>query len=145
MIRTYLIAMALGMAAPAIAQMPPPEYAHRQLDDPALEASARELMHELRCLTCQSQSIADSEAPMAQTMRDEVRSQMAQGRSAEEVRAWMMQRYGDYVTFEPELSAATWPLFALPALFLAIAVFLVWRRMATGRERARDSEETQTP
>ena len=137
----WLAAIAIVCAsAPAAALTSAPEYANRQLEDAALEASARDLMHELRCLTCQSQSIADSEAPMAQTMRDEVRSQLAQGRSVDEVRAWMIQRYGDYVTFDPQIGSVTWPLFVLPAIFIALALLLVLRRLGRRGGQSTDTD-----
>ncbi len=71
MIRAFLAALVLALALPATAQqsMPPAPYAYRQLDDPAQEQAAQELMETLRCLKCQSQSIADSDAPMAGDMR----------------------------------------------------------------------------
>jgi cytochrome c-type biogenesis protein CcmH len=112
-----------GMFGPALAQdsMPPAPYAYRQLDDPAQEAAAQELMETLRCLKCQSQSIADSDAPMAGDMRHQVRIRIAAGEDPEAVRGWLMQRYGDYVSYKPEVSATTWPLFAIPVLLVLLA------------------------
>ncbi|MGB3167229.1 MAG: cytochrome c-type biogenesis protein [Alteraurantiacibacter sp.] len=119
------------MAAPLAAQdaLPPAPYAYTQLEDPAKEADARELMHTLRCVTCQSQSIADSDAPMAGDMRHQVRSRIAAGESPEEVRRWLIQRYGDYVSYEPVASSTTWPLFAVPVLLLLLAIGLLSRRI----------------
>src|SRR5690606_19042950 len=110
-------------AAPAAAQdlLPPAPYAYRQIDDPALEAQARALMETLRCLKCQSQSIADSDAPMAGDMRHQVRSRIAAGEDPEDVRNWLVQRYGDYVSYKPAMSSTTWPLFAVPLLLLVAA------------------------
>ena len=97
-----------GMFGPAAAQdsLPPAPYAYRQLDDPQQEAAAQDLMETLRCLKCQSQSIADSDAPMAGDMRHQVRIRIAAGESPEEVRGWLMQRYGDYVSYKPDRLAA---------------------------------------
>ena len=122
-------------AAPLAAQdtLPPAPYAYRQLDDPALEAQARELMETIRCLKCQSQSIADSNAQMAGDMRHEVRTRIAAGESPAQVRAWLVERYGDYVSYEPRVTAATWPLFAIPALLLVVALLVVRRRLAKRR------------
>ena len=80
-----------GMFGPAAAQdsLPPAPYAYRQLDDPQQEAAAQDLMETLRCLKCQSQSIADSDAPMAGDMRHQVRIRIAAGESPEEVRGWL--------------------------------------------------------
>lgn len=104
-------------------------YADRQLEDPAQEAAARDLMHSLRCITCQSQSIADSDAPMAADMRSLVRERIAEGESPDEIRDWLVERYGAYVTFEPELDATTWPLFAGPLLILLAVGGLAWSRI----------------
>jgi cytochrome c-type biogenesis protein CcmH len=119
------------LAAPLAAQdlLPPAPYAYRQLDDPALEAQARELMETIRCLKCQSQSIGDSDAQMAGDMRHEVRTRIAAGESPAQVRARLVERYGDYFSYEPRVSATTWPLFAVPVLLFVVAVLIVGRRM----------------
>lgn len=123
----FLVAM---LALPLAAQndVPPAPYAYRQLDDPAQEAAAQELMETLRCLKCQSQSIADSDASMAGDMRHQVRIRIAAGEEPEDIRRWLMDRYGDYVSYEPVMSATTWPLFAIPLLLMLIAAVLFWRR-----------------
>ncbi|MBL44191.1 MAG: cytochrome C biogenesis protein [Sphingomonadaceae bacterium] len=122
MIRALVSSIVLALAIPLAAQqsMPPAPYAYRQLDDPAQEAAAQELMETLRCLTCQSQSIADSDAPMAGDMRHQVRIRIAAGESPGEIRDWLMQRYGDYVSYKPEVSSTTWPLFAIPLLLVLV-------------------------
>ena len=129
--RLLAIVLLFGMSAPLIAQdlLPPAPYAYRQLDDPALEAKAQALMETLRCLKCQSQSIADSDAPMAGDMRHQVRTRIAAGEDPEEVRAWLIERYGDYVSYKPEMSATTWPLFALPLVLLIVVGLILHRRL----------------
>lgn len=129
--RTPFAILLLLFAVPLAAQdtMPPAPFAYRQLDDPVQEAAAQELMETLRCLKCQSQSIADSDAPMAGDMRSQVRLRIAQGESPEAIRGWLMERYGDYVSYKPEVSATTWPLFAIPLLLIALATLIVWRRV----------------
>ena len=126
----FLTAFCVSLALPLAAQdtMPPAPYAYRQLDDPALEAKAEALMETLRCLKCQSQSIADSNAPMAGDMRSQVRIRIASGDQPEAIRAWLMERYGDYVSYKPEVSASTWPLFAGPLVLLAVIALLLRRR-----------------
>jgi cytochrome c-type biogenesis protein CcmH len=121
--------------APLAAQdtMPPAPYAYQQLSDPAQEAEAQALMETLRCLKCQSQSIADSDAPMAGDMRHQVRTRIAAGEDPEAIRRWLMDRYGDYVSYDPEISRTTWPLFAGPLLLIALAAFLLWRRLGKRR------------
>lgn len=132
----FLLALLALIAAPALAQqnMPPAPYAYTQLDDPALEAEATALMETLRCLKCQSQSIADSDAPMAGDMRHQVRSRLLAGESPAQIRSWLTERYGDYVSYEPQVSATTWPLFALPLVFLAIVALVLLRRLRTRRD-----------
>ena len=136
--RALLLAFLALVAVPALAQdtMPPAPYAYTQLEDPALEAQANELMMTLRCLKCQSQSIHDSDAPMAGDMRHQVRSRLLAGESPEQIRAWLIERYGDYVSYEPEVSSTTWPLFAIPLLLLALVALVLLRRL--GRRRADD-------
>ncbi len=140
MMRWLLLLLAvLALVQPASAQdrMPPAPYAYTQLQDPALEAQARELMHTLRCLKCQSQSIADSDAPMAGDMRHQVRARIAAGQSPDEVRAWLISRYGDYVSYDPQVSATTWPLFVLPIVLLLLAGTILLRRL--GKRAADDA------
>lgn len=132
LIALFGAAFALALfGAPALAQdtMPPAPFAYRQLDDPAQEAEAQELMETLRCLKCQSQSIADSDAPMAGDMRHQVRIRIAAGEQPENIRLWLMQRYGDYVSYKPEVSASTWPLFAIPLLLALVAGIILLRRL----------------
>lgn len=124
-----LLGALLPTALAAQDSMPPAPYAYKQLEDPTLEAQATELMHTLRCLTCQSQTIADSDAPIAGDMRHQVRSRMAAGESPDQVREWLRTRYGDYVSYEPEVSATTWPLFFIPVIFLLVIGLVLWRRL----------------
>lgn len=124
--------LACASAVPSAAQdsLPPAPFAYRQLADPAAEAEARELMHELRCVTCQGQSIADSDAAMAGDMRHQVRTRIAAGDSAEEVRAWLTERYGAYISYDPAFSRLTWPLYAVPLMFVLLAGWVIGRRLA---------------
>lgn len=127
------------MAVPSAAQdaLPPAPYAYRELDDPRQEAAARALMHDLRCVTCQGQSIADSDAPMAGDMRHLVRTRIAAGQNAEEVRGWLEQRYGDYISYRPSFGWTTWPLFVVPVLLGLIALVVTLRRVNGTRSFAR--------
>lgn len=133
-----LALLALPLAVPVLGQdsMPPAPYAYNQLDDPRLEAEASELMHTLRCLKCQSQSIADSDAPMAGDMRHQVRSRILAGESPDQIRGWLIARYGDYVSYEPEVSRTTWPLFAVPVLVILLVAGVLLRRL--GKRRSDD-------
>lgn len=126
-----LAAILAAAAMPAVAQdsMPPAPYAYNQLSDPEQEAKAQDLMETLRCLKCQSQSIADSDAPMAGDMRHQVRTRIAEGEEPEAIRAWLVERYGDYVSYAPTVSETTWPLFAVPLLLILVAGIILWRRL----------------
>jgi cytochrome c-type biogenesis protein CcmH len=113
---------------------PPAPYANRQLADPAKEASARALMETLRCLVCQGQSIADSDADMAADMRALVRERIGAGEKPESIRSWLVARYGDYVTYDPPLSGLTWPLWLAPLALLGIGG---WIARSSFRRRKR--------
>lgn len=131
--RSWLVAAALAVS-PAYGQssLPPADYADRQLADPEQEAEARVLMETLRCLVCQGQSIADSDADMAGDMRALVRQRIAAGERPEDIRRWLIQRYGKWVSYDPPLAPVTWPLWAAPLLLLAGGAWL-----ARGRFRRR--------
>lgn len=134
-----LLALVLMLVAvdPLLADSarPPARLADTQLPDPKQEAEAQKLMLELRCLVCQGQSIADSNAEMAGDMRALVRRQIAEGSSPQQVREWLIARYGEYVTYDPPLSAATLPLWITPIAFIVIGLFLA-RASFKRRKRA---------
>jgi cytochrome c-type biogenesis protein CcmH len=100
----------------------PATLADTQLVNPAQEASAKALMETLRCVVCQGQSIADSDATMAGDMRALVRQRIRNGETPESVRAWLIARYGDYITYDPPFSAVTWPLWATPIVLILIGI-----------------------
>lgn len=119
-------AFLLILATPALADssLPPAEWADRQLPDPRQEAQAKALMEQLRCLVCQGQSIADSDAELAGDMRNMVRTRIAAGQSPAEVRRWLVSRYGDWVSYKPPVEPATWPLWAAPLILLGLGAWL---------------------
>lgn len=124
-LRAMLAALLLvGMAQ---AQEPVSKWGTTPLPDPAAEARAMDLMHELRCLTCQNQSIAESSAPQAEAMRALVREKLLAGESPETIRADLIGRYGDWVSFRPPARPDTWALWALPAIALAAGLLVVRR------------------
>jgi cytochrome c-type biogenesis protein CcmH len=124
--RMLAACLLLSLAGPALAQGsgPTPELANRQLKNPEQEAVAMQLMHGLRCIQCQGQSIADSDAPMAETMRAEVRQQIASGKRPDAIRQWMIQRYGEWVSFEPEMKGAGLLLWLTPLLVLLAGIWI---------------------
>jgi cytochrome c-type biogenesis protein CcmH len=115
-----MAALLLALAAPAFADsnLPPSEWADRQLPDAEQEAQATALMHEIRCLVCQGQSVADSDAELAGDMRALIRQRIAAGEKPEAIRAWLVERYGDWVSFDPPVTPLTWPLWAAPVVIL---------------------------
>jgi cytochrome c-type biogenesis protein CcmH len=121
------------VAAAMLATFASPLAAQDTLDDPLLEAKARELMETLRCLTCQSQSISDSDAPMAGDMRHQVRTRIAAGEDPEAVRQWLIARYGDYISYAPQVTGRTWPLFAIPVLLIGLALLILRSRLGARR------------
>jgi cytochrome c-type biogenesis protein CcmH len=114
--RWLLLMLGLLSALPALAVNP-----DERLADPALEARARNLSRELRCLVCQSESIDDSNAPLAHDLRVLVRDRIAHGDTDDEVLAFLRARYGDYVLLNPPVERATWFLWFGPGMILAIA------------------------
>ncbi len=104
--------------------------AHAQpTPDPALEARVKALSAELRCLVCQNQTVEDSTAPVARDMKDQVRAQLAAGKSEAEVKLYMTERFGDFVLYKPPLKATTIVLWAGPFIALVIAGLLLVRRL----------------
>jgi cytochrome c-type biogenesis protein CcmH len=115
----------LLLATVATAQtVAPAALADTQLADPAQEASAKALMETLRCVVCQGQSIADSDATMAGDMRALVRQRIRAGETPASVKAWLIGRYGAYITYDPPLGAVTWPLWAAPVVLIALGVLI---------------------
>ncbi|MBM5812644.1 MAG: cytochrome c-type biogenesis protein CcmH [Gammaproteobacteria bacterium] len=130
MIRLLALLLVLSAAAPAAAIDSEPAF-----DDPVLQQRYERLTQELRCLVCQNQSIADSNATLAADLRREVRRLLAEGRTDDEVRAFVTGRYGDFVLYRPPVTQRTWLLWAAPALLLlvglGIAAAIVSRRART--------------
>lgn len=122
------------LATPLLADssLPPAPLAYTELPDPKQEAKAKALMESLRCLVCQGQSIADSDAEMAGDMRALVRQKIAAGEAPDDIRAWLVARYGKWVSYDPPFDAMTAPLWIAPLLLLGMGIGL-----ARGRFRRR--------
>ena len=131
-----LLALLVLLAVPALADsdLPPSYWANRQLPNAAQEARAQALMEELRCLVCQGQSIADSDAELAGDMRDLVRRRIAAGETPSQIRSWLIQRYGTWVTYRPTTEPAAWPLWLAPLVLLLIGAGFIRRRIRLGRK-----------
>ena len=129
------LVVALAVAGPALADslLPPAQYANTQLPDPRQERQAKALMETVRCLVCQGQSIADSDAEMAGDMRAMIRQRILAGESPDQIREWLISRYGNWVTYDPPLEPVTWPLWAAPVLLIAAGLFLARNRFKRRR------------
>ncbi len=135
--RSLLVLLALLLSSPVLAQsaLPPAPYADRQISDPALERKAKALMETIRCLTCQSQSIADSNASMAGDMRSQIRERIMAGEEPEHIRNWLVERYGDWVSYEPTADPVLWPLWGAPLLLIGLGLLLLRGRIKRGGRR----------
>ncbi len=103
--------------------------------DPELEARVMALSKELRCLVCQNQTVADSTAPLAVDLKDQVREQLRAGKSQEDIVRYMTDRYGDFVLYKPPFKATTAVLWGGPVLLALIGMFVLWRSLR-GRQSA---------
>jgi cytochrome c-type biogenesis protein CcmH len=134
MIRLRSIALALALVATSPAAAVQPD---EILSDPALEARARALSRELRCMVCQNQSIDDSDAPLARDLRILVRERLTAGDSDAKVIEFLTARYGEFVLLKPRLTAGTALLWFAPVIALVAGGCGLW--IALRRRRSRDS------
>jgi cytochrome c-type biogenesis protein CcmH len=109
-------------------------------DDPVVNKRAVQLAEQLRCLVCQNQTIADSNASLAVDLRQQIRAQIADGRSDDEIRRYMVERYGDFVLYKPPVNATTVLLWFGPLALLAGGLIMLWRIL-----RARGARVEQAP
>ena len=126
-----VVLLLLAQPLHADSNLPPAYWANRQLPDPKQEAKAQALMDELRCLVCQGQSIADSDAELAGDMRDLVRRRIAAGEQPAAIRSWLVQRYGSWISYRPTAEPAAWPLWLAPIALVIAGAFLMRRRIKT--------------
>lgn len=136
---TYLLAQVLnGMPGARAAEAPAPPPQHAALPDTVLEDRVHALAAELRCLVCQNQSVADSHAPLAVQLREVVRSQVVAGATDQQVRDFMVQRYGAFVLYRPPVQATTVALWGGPVAMLLLA--MTGLAVAVRARRLRDDE-----
>jgi len=130
-VKRLLLILAVAAAQPLLADsnLPPAYWSDRQLPNPKQEAQAQALMEQIRCLVCQGQSIADSDAEIAGDMRDLVRRRIAAGEKPAAIRSWLIQRYGTWISYKPTGEPATWPLWLAPLALLLIGAWLIRRRI----------------
>lgn len=136
--RALLISLllTLGLAAVQAGVVEP-----RSFDDPADEARYRQLIQELRCLVCQNQNLADSNADLAKDLRDQTYNMIKAGKTDEEIVAFMVNRYGDFVLYRPPLKSTTVLLWLGPLVLIIIGMLILFvqvRRRAAARQEAKD-------
>jgi cytochrome c-type biogenesis protein CcmH len=131
--RSLLLALLVTCAVPAHAID-----TERAFDDPVLQARYELIGRELRCLVCQNQTIADSNATLAQDLRREVREMIAAGKTDDEIRTFMVDRYGDFVLYKPRITPINYLLWAAPVLLLLLGTFLGLRFI---RKQAAQADE----
>ena len=129
--RPLLLLIAFVAVQPLLADsnLPPAYWANRQLPNQRQEEEAQALMSEIRCLVCQGQSIADSDAELAGDMRDLVRRRIAAGERPDAIRSWLIQRYGTWISYKPTTEVAAWPLWLAPFALLVIGSWMIHRRI----------------
>ncbi|MGH8266124.1 MAG: cytochrome c-type biogenesis protein [Steroidobacteraceae bacterium] len=98
-----------------------------QMPTPALQARYEGLTHELRCVQCQDEAISDSPVDLAADLRGDVRDMLLAGKSDDDVRAWMVARYGDFILFRPRFALKNAWLWGAPEVLLVIGAFVAWR------------------
>jgi cytochrome c-type biogenesis protein CcmH len=147
--RIGLIAIAAMLAMGAASEISRADPVDKTLDhplaDPALEARARALMKEIRCVVCQSESINDSDADIAADLRNIVREQIAAGRSTEEIEDYLTARYGDFVLLDPPFKTRTLILWLGPFVLVAVAGFGILMRLRKRPKQAESPRRELTP
>ncbi len=131
------LTLALALAAGAA-------FAQQSAPDVAFEARLKLLEADLRCLVCQNQTLADSNAPLAEDLRREVRTLALSGKSDAEIRTFLVARYGDFVLYDPPVKESTWLLWFGPFLLLGGGV-VAWLAIVRRRRRQDASTDTGTP
>ena len=120
--KLLVLVLMLFAGAPAVAIE-----AELGFDDPVMNERYRELLREVRCPKCLNTSIADSDAPIAEDLRREVHQKMAAGASDQEIVAYLVSRYGEFVVYRPPLQPTTWALWGGPVALLAVGAFVFAR------------------
>lgn len=133
MVRNFFLCVVLLVLSVAPAQA---KEAAPAAEDPVLEKRVMALAEELRCLVCQNQTLADSHAPLAIDLRNQIREELQQGKSERQVLDFMVQRYGDFVLYRPPVKGTTWLLWFGPFFFLAGGIALLVVKLRRRRDRS---------
>lgn len=135
LLKSVIALIFIAVMHPALAREAVPVAA-----DPVAEARLVQLAEELRCLVCQNQTIADSNAPLAVDLRNEIREKIQSGMSDAEIKDFMVARYGDFVLYRPPFKAATLALWAGPFLLLAMGGGILFFNLRRRRQRGAEPE-----
>ena len=134
--------VATAQSAPSIAQtVENSKEAVPTAFDPVAHKSVLGISEQMRCLVCQNQSIADSDADLAVDLRKQVIEQINAGRSDKEIIDYMVERYGEMIRYEPDFNSGTALLWAAPWLAVAAACLFLWRRMRVRRALTRGNDQ----
>lgn len=115
-----------------------------QFDDPAQESRYYDLTRIIRCPTCQNQNIAESDAPLARQLREQIEAQIKEGRDDTEISAYLVERYGDFITYAPPFAARTWLLWLAPfAIMAASLAWWFWRRKPAQAKRLNPQQQQE--
>ena len=133
---SILILVLISLVAPALAKEAKP------VEDPQIEQRMQALTQQLRCLVCQNETLADSQADLAEDLRKEIRGQMKAGKSDQEIIAFLTQRYGDFVLYKPPVKATTYLLWFGPFALLLAGTAVLYRYLKHRRELIRDQPLT---
>ena len=134
LIRTFLAAVLVAVSATAAAKEAAPAAA-----DPVMERRAMDLAAVLRCLVCQNQTIADSNADLAVDLRNQIREQLAAGKTNDQIVDFMVARYGDFVLYRPPFKTTTALLWAGPFVLLVLALIVFVRSLRRRREQVAEA------
>lgn len=115
------------------------------IDETEIDVKTREIAKTLRCTVCQTENIWESGAPLAKQMRDVVRERVKQGQSADEIRAYFLSRYGDYILMEPPKRGINWSIWIIPFLFLFGGAILLYRELQRWVARTPSSSGNMPP
>jgi len=135
MTRSRLLALLLLLLLPSFAAMAQVQTEDQPSDDPLIEQRLAKLSHELRCLQCQNQTLADSPSDLAADLRREIRAQMKAGKSDQEIIAFLTQRYGQFILYRPRVSPLTYLLWFGPFVLLLGGLVILFRYIKQRRDQ----------
>jgi len=134
MTHSRLLPLLLLLLLPSFAAMAQVQTEDQPSDDPVIEQRLAKLSHELRCLQCQNQTLADSPSDLAADLRREIRAQMKAGKSDQEIIAFLTQRYGDFILYKPRVTALTYLLWFGPFVLLLGGLVVLFRYIKQRRD-----------